>query len=139
MGKRSLPALTIASGKLKKEGNRPPFFYHSDQGLQYGHPAYQGVLREYGFLGKLSGRAIAMGAIVESFFKTLKTECIRRERYAACGGSQTESLCLYGEVQCSRLFFLEIVFDNAQEVFGVGKDECFEKESPFLRRAASAA
>jgi len=44
-----------------------------------------------------------------------------------------------GEVQCSRLFFLEIVFDNAQEVFGVGKDECFEKESPFLRRAASAA
>ena len=29
-----------------------------------------------------------------------------------------------GEVQCSRLFFLEIIFDNAQEVFGVGKDIC---------------
>jgi len=66
-----------------KEGNHPPFFYHSDQGLQYGHPAYQGILREYGFLESMSRKGNCYDELcVESFFKTLKTECIGKERYA---------------------------------------------------------
>jgi len=82
---RLSPALTIASLKKAIPRRKPSsgLLHHSDQGLQYGHPAYQGILREYGFLESMSRKGNCYDELcVESFFKTLKTECIGKERYA---------------------------------------------------------
>lgn len=82
---RLSPALTIASLKKAITRRKPSsgLLHHSDQGLQYGHPAYQGILKQYGFLESMSRKGNCYdNAPVESFFKTLKTECINQERYA---------------------------------------------------------
>ena len=87
---RLSPALTIASLKKAITRRKPSsgLLHPSDRGLQYGHPAYQGILKQYGFLESMSRKGNCYdNAPVESFFKTLKTECIRKERYATCGGS----------------------------------------------------
>ena len=61
---RLSPALTIAplqSSKKKKTILRPPPSLRS--GIAVGNPLYQGILKQYGFLDKLVGRAIAMRAL----------------------------------------------------------------------------
>jgi transposase InsO family protein len=55
---------------------------HSDRGVQYASDQYQSLLCSHGFICSMSGQGDCWdNAVAESFFGTLKTECVHHERY----------------------------------------------------------
>lgn len=64
---------------LKKEVAADGLALHSDQGFQYTSPAYFNLTQEYGITPSMSRRGNCLdNACAESFFGSLKTECINR-------------------------------------------------------------
>jgi putative transposase len=64
---------------------RPPpgLIHHSDRGSQYCSDDYRRLLREHGFVASMSGRGNCYdNAMVETVFKTLKSELIWRTAFA---------------------------------------------------------
>ena len=56
--------------------------HHSDRGSQYCSVAYQAVLKEHGILVSMSGKGNCFdNAVVETFFKTLKSEMVWRTAF----------------------------------------------------------
>jgi putative transposase len=61
---------------------RPGLIHHSDRGSQYCSIAYRAKLEDNGIAASMSGKGNCYdNAMVESFFKTLKTELVWRTRY----------------------------------------------------------
>jgi len=57
--------------------------HHSDRGCQYTSEAFQALLDKHGIVCSMSGTGNCYdNAVVESFFHTLKTECVYFENYA---------------------------------------------------------
>jgi putative transposase len=53
---------------------------HSDQGSQYSSYAWQNMLKRFNIIPSMSRRGNCYdNAVVESFFKTLKRECVRKQ------------------------------------------------------------
>jgi len=53
---------------------------HSDRGSQYAANDYKAILAEHGFVGSMSRKGDCWdNAVAESFFHTLKVECIRKK------------------------------------------------------------
>ncbi len=70
-------ALSMAAWRFKPADT----ICHSDRGVQYASRAYQDVLRQHGLICSMSRRANCYdNAPMESFFKTLKVECLYRRR-----------------------------------------------------------
>lgn len=66
---------------LEKESVADGLALHSDQGFQYTSSAYFNLSQAYGFKPSMSRRGNCLdNACVESFFGTLKVECIRRTK-----------------------------------------------------------
>lgn len=58
-----------------------PVLHHSDQGVQYAAAAYQALLKQHAITCSMSRKGDCWdNAVVESFFKTLKVECVYRHR-----------------------------------------------------------
>ncbi len=56
--------------------------HHSDRGCQYTSQAFQQSLQENNIICSMSATGYCYeNAVAESFFHTLKTECVYRERY----------------------------------------------------------
>jgi putative transposase len=56
--------------------------FHSDRGSQYASYDYQGLLRKHGYRQSMSAKGDCYdNACAESFFATIKKECIRLERF----------------------------------------------------------
>lgn len=56
--------------------------HHSDQGVQYAATDYQAVLSKHEITCSMSRKGNCWdNAVVESFFKTLKVECVHRQRF----------------------------------------------------------
>jgi len=52
---------------------------HSDRGRQYAANDYKAILAKHVFIGSMSRKGDCWGnAVAESFFHTLKVECIRK-------------------------------------------------------------
>ena len=61
---------------------RPGLIHHSDRGSQYCSNAYRAKLEDNGIAASMSGKGNCYdNAMVESFFKTLKTELVWRTRF----------------------------------------------------------
>jgi putative transposase len=57
--------------------------HHSDRGCQYTSQAFQQLLKKHNIICSMSARGYCYdNAVAESFFHTLKTECVYHERYA---------------------------------------------------------
>ena len=57
--------------------------HHSDRGVQYTSERFQNLLKEEGIICSMSGTGNCFdNAVAESFFHTLKTECVYRHSYA---------------------------------------------------------
>jgi transposase InsO family protein len=57
--------------------------HHSDRGVQYASDAYQQILSRHGIAVSMSGRGNCYdNAMMESFFATLKTECVHGQMFA---------------------------------------------------------
>lgn len=58
--------------------------HHSDRGSQYTSCAYQAYLKKYGIQSSMSRKGNCWdNSVMESFFGTLKDECVREIVYAS--------------------------------------------------------
>lgn len=74
-------ALTMA---LRSRRPAAGLLCHSDQGSQYASGAYQALLAKWKVRGSMSRKGDCYdNAVVESFFATLKRECVQGEIYAS--------------------------------------------------------
>jgi transposase InsO family protein len=65
--------------------------HHSDRGSQYAAHEYQNQLKQYGMTCGMSRKGDCWdNAVVESFFHTLKVECIHEKRYATREEARTD-------------------------------------------------
>jgi transposase InsO family protein len=74
----------IAALKMAIQRRKPPIglIHHSDRGVQYASQPYQEVLKENGMVCSMSRKGNCWdNAPAESFFSTLKTECIAGKIY----------------------------------------------------------
>ena len=70
-------ALSMAVWRFKPDRT----ICHSDRGVQYASQAYQDVLKQHGLICSMSRRGNCYdNAPMESFFRTLKVECLYRRR-----------------------------------------------------------
>lgn len=68
-----IPALKEAYFRRKP---KKPLVFHSDKGSQYTSKEFRTLLNSYGFIQSMSSNGCYDNAPSESFFKTLKAECI---------------------------------------------------------------
>jgi len=67
---------------LARRNPSDSLIFHSDRGSQYTSHRYQELLHQYGITASMSRKGNCWdNAPVESFFGTLKTECVPDERY----------------------------------------------------------
>ena len=86
-GDLPLRALNRAIG-LRQPG--ASVIHHSDRGSQYCSDAYQARLGELGFLASMSGKGNCYdNAVVETFFKTIKSELIWRTVFMSRSQAET--------------------------------------------------
>jgi putative transposase len=72
-------ALWMALGRRNPAGE---LMHHSDRGSQYTSLAYQAVLAQFQIQVSMSGKGDCYdNAMMESFFSSLKTECVHRQVY----------------------------------------------------------
>ena len=67
---------------IKKRNPKPGLIHHSDRGVQYASDWFQGALNQHQCKGSMSRKGDCWdNAVAESFFKTIKAELIRHQRY----------------------------------------------------------
>jgi putative transposase len=67
---------------LLRRHPQPGLLHHSDRGSQYTCHDYQQVLTSYGIVVSMSRKGDCYdNALMESFYATLKTECVERQSY----------------------------------------------------------
>lgn len=72
-------ALSMALARRKPAGK---LLHHSDRGVQYACRSYRELLAEHGIQASMSRRGNCYdNAVTESFFASLKKECVYRETY----------------------------------------------------------
>jgi transposase InsO family protein len=76
-------ALEALRGAVGRRAPDAGLLHHSDRGSQYASGDYQDALRESGVVCSMSRKGNCWdNAVAESFFATLKTECIYARRFA---------------------------------------------------------
>jgi transposase InsO family protein len=69
---------------LQRRNPTFPLQHHSDRGCQYTSAAFQNLLAKKGIVCSMSSTGCCFdNVLAESFFHTLKTECVYFERYAS--------------------------------------------------------
>jgi len=92
MDKRMTRKLVIDALKMALNNRRPPrgMIFHSDKGSQYASSDFKRVLWSAGIRQSMSGKGSCWdNAVVESFFKTLKTEHVYHETFATRAAAVT--------------------------------------------------
>ena len=76
-------ALVYRTIKKAKREVADGLILHSDQGFQYTSIGYSKLTKEYGILPSMSRPGTPPdNACAENFFSTLKSECVRRQKFA---------------------------------------------------------
>ena len=91
VGDRLHRRLAIAALRTALTIRRPPqgLIHHSDRGSQFRSIDYQAVLRIHGIRISMSGKGNCYdNAMVETFFKTLKSELVWRTTFFTCAHAQ---------------------------------------------------
>ncbi len=73
-------------------GSQPPhgLLHHTDRGSTYTSTAYQSLVKESGMVMSMSRKGNCWdNAVAESFFSTLKTECVHRTVFQSRSQAQT--------------------------------------------------
>jgi len=84
LGERMTKQLVINAMNQAINHEKPAegLIFHSDRGSQYASYDYQGLLRKHGYRQSMSAKGDCYdNACAESFFATIKKECIRLERF----------------------------------------------------------
>ena len=68
---------------LRHRGPRPGLLHHSDRGSQYASADYRALLSAHGLVASMSRPGNPYdNAAMESFYSTLKIECLHRQEFA---------------------------------------------------------
>ncbi|TCL64813.1 integrase-like protein, partial [Hydrogenispora ethanolica] len=84
MSERMTADLAISALKMAIKHRKPQkgLMHHSDRGVQYASNPYQDILTKHGMICSMSRKGNCWdNAPMESFFSTLKTECIQDKIY----------------------------------------------------------
>jgi transposase InsO family protein len=88
---------------LARRRPKAGLLHHSDRGSQYTSHAYQAYLRRYGIQSSMSRKGNCWdNAAMESFFGTLKDECVRETFYSSHEEARSE-LFIYIEAYYNRV------------------------------------
>lgn len=93
MSKTMTTDLAVAALKMAIHHRRPlkGLMHHSDRGVQYASRAYKKVLKKYQMVCSMSRKGNCWdNAAMESFFSTLKTECIDDKIYLSRAQAKRE-------------------------------------------------
>ena len=93
MGHRNTRQLPMAALKqaLGHRTIHPGLLHHSDRGSQYASGDYRDLLDEHGIICSMSRKGDCWdNAVMESFFATLKTELVYRERFTTREDAKTK-------------------------------------------------
>lgn len=102
-----------------------PCLHHSDKGCQYTSDRFQQVLKHHDFICSMSGTGCCFdNAVVESFFHTLKTECVYFECY------ETRE-----EAQRSIFEYIEVFYNNQRRHSTLGYLTPAECEQRYYQRS----
>lgn len=85
--------LALSALKMAIHRRRPPkgLMHHSDRGIQYASHPYQQVLKAHQMVCSMSRKGNCWdNAVMESFFSTLKTECIDGKIYLSRSQAKRE-------------------------------------------------
>ena len=77
---------TVAALKHAYQRQQPsePLIFHSDRGIQYACDEFRDLLGGYNYTQSMSGKGNCYdNAVAESFFKTLKSECVYQHNFAS--------------------------------------------------------
>lgn len=105
MSERVTSRLAVDALEMAVERRRPKpgLLFHSDRGSQYASDHFQRVLKKYRFRSSMSRRGDCWdNAVMESFYRSLKTELVYWEDYASREEAR-RSLFQYIEVFYNRL------------------------------------
>lgn len=92
MGARRDEQLVVAALRMALAQRRPqaPLLHHSDRGSQYTSSAYQAELARHGIIVSMSRKGDCYdNAVMESFFATLKAECVDPSDFQTHAEAQT--------------------------------------------------
>ena len=92
MDTRRDEALVEAALEMALCGRRPQagLVHHSDRGSQYTSWGYRALLETYGVMLSMSGKGDPYdNALMESFFATLKAECVERHKFHTIAQART--------------------------------------------------
>ena len=91
---RDLNAKLVCDALAMAYGRRQPkagLIHHSDRGIQYASELFHTHLQRYGIIQSMSRCGNAYdNAPMESFFHTLKVECIHRRQYRSRGEARSD-------------------------------------------------
>ncbi|MGD9700749.1 IS3 family transposase [Acinetobacter sp.] len=74
----------------KREKPVEELIFHSDRGIQYACEEFRALLGAYDFTQSMSGKGNCYdNAVAESFFKTLKSECVYQYSFSTCREART--------------------------------------------------
>ena len=97
----ALDALTMAYWRRKPE---PGLLHHSDRGSQYACHDYQNRLSRYGMIASMSRKGNCWdNAVVERFFRSLKTERLDGLRFSTRASARLELIDYITYYNCMRL------------------------------------
>ena len=106
---------------LERRSPAAGLMIHSDRGIQYASAAYRQTLQRHHLIASMSRRGNCYdNAVMESFYKTLKTELVNHEHY------QTRQ-----EARQSIFEYLEVFYNRQRRHSALGylSPEAFEAES----------
>lgn len=90
MGESLATSLALEALEMAVFRRGPPKLHHSDRGTQYASDSYQLALQTHGIRSSMSRTGDCWdNAVVESFFSTLKTECVRDQIYVTRAAART--------------------------------------------------
>jgi putative transposase len=93
MSKTMTADLALSALKMAIRRRKPPkgLMHHSDRGVQYASHPYQKVLKAHQMVRSMSRKGNCWdNAVIESFFSTLKTECIDGKIYLSRSQAKRE-------------------------------------------------
>jgi putative transposase len=123
--------LVLSALDMALAARRPPagLVHHSDRGCQYACADYRAALAQRGLVPSMSRKANCWdNACVESFFSSLKTECVYRTRFAT---RQAARLALFD--------YLEVFYNRTRLHSHLGYVSPAEYEAAALMQVQQAA
>jgi transposase InsO family protein len=91
-------ALRMALKQRKPARHASDLVHHSDRGVQYACEDYQDLLERHGIVCSMSAAGDCYdNAVIESFFKTLKVECVYQQKYAT---KQQAASSIFRFIEC---------------------------------------